>query len=426
MTPAPLAYELHRHRLANGLRLVVNPDRWAPVVAVNVWYDVGSAHEAPGRTGFAHLFEHLMFSGSAQVGPGEQLGRLQALGGEVNATTSFDRTNYFETVPAGVAALALWYEADRLGSLLDAIDQETLDTEREVVKEEMRQRYDNVPYGDAFARLVELVFGADHPYGHMAIGSMADLDAAGVDDVRAFFTTFYRPANAVVSLAGAIDPAEAVRLVEDYFGDLPAAPAPPRLTLPALPPLTGAPRLELTGAVPQDALYVAWRTPAFGQPGHEAVGLALTILADGLVARLHTDLVRTGLADAVGASDLGLSRGTSAAVAYATTREGVALADLEDALLASWAGFVEDGPTDDELSRAVAKTTRDWLSSLASLDTRADALSEATAVFDDPNRVNTWLGEIAGLGRDDVRRAARGFLQPDQRATLAYHRQEAP
>jgi predicted Zn-dependent peptidase len=174
-----LSYAIRRHTLGNGLRVVVNPDPWTPVVAVNLWYDVGSAHEAPGRTGFAHLFEHLMFAGSANVTSGEHLGALQALGGEVNATTSFDRTNYFETVPVGVTPLALWYEADRLGSLLDAIDQATLDTEREVVKEEKRQRYDNVPYGDAFAHLTDLVFGPDHPYGHMPIGSMVRAGGAG-------------------------------------------------------------------------------------------------------------------------------------------------------------------------------------------------------------------------------------------------------
>ncbi|MDR0416591.1 MAG: insulinase family protein, partial [Propionibacteriaceae bacterium] len=181
MNTRHLSYELHRHQLDNGLRVVVSPDPWVPVVAVNLWYDVGSAHESPGRTGFAHLFEHLMFAGAADVGPGEHLGALQALGGEVNATTSFDRTNYFETVPAGAAELALWYEAQRLGSLLEAVDQTVLDTEREVVKEEKRQRYDNVPYGDVMELILGQVFPEGHPYRHTVIGSMDDLNAAGVE-----------------------------------------------------------------------------------------------------------------------------------------------------------------------------------------------------------------------------------------------------
>jgi predicted Zn-dependent peptidase len=423
MKPRPLTYELHRHTLANGLRVVVNPDPWTPVVAVNLWYDVGSAHEAPGRTGFAHLFEHLMFAGSANVGAGEHLAQLQALGGEVNATTSFDRTNYFETVPAGVAPLALWYEADRLGSLLDAIDQAVLDTEREVVKEEKRQRYDNVPYGDAFAHLVDLVFGAGHPYGHLPIGSMADLDAAGVADVQAFFRAHYRPANAVLTLAGAVGAEEGFRLAEEYFGELPATPPPPRLEIAPLAPLAGGDRRELARPVPQDALYVAWRVPPFGVTEHEAAGLALSVLTDGLTARLYEALVRTQLADAVGASDLELARGNSMAIVYATAVDGVAPEAVEATLVETWRRFLDEGPTADELQRVLARATRDWLATLAALDSRADSLSEATLVFDDPGRVNTWLTELAALGADEVRAAARAWLDPADAVTLVFRKE---
>ena len=167
--------------------MIASPDHAAPSVAVNLWYDVGSRHEQPGRTGFAHLFEHVMFQGSPHVESGQHIGLLQAAGASVNATTWFDRTNYFETLPTGGLDLALWLEADRLGTLLDALTQESLDNQREVVKEEKRQRYDNVPYGDAMQRLIELTFPADHPYGHTVIGSMDDLNAATLDDVRTFF-----------------------------------------------------------------------------------------------------------------------------------------------------------------------------------------------------------------------------------------------
>ncbi|MDR1808281.1 MAG: insulinase family protein [Propionibacteriaceae bacterium] len=423
MKPRPLTYELHRHTLANGLRVVVNPDPWTPVVAVNLWYDVGSAHEVAGRTGFAHLFEHLMFSGSAHVRAGEHLAALQALGGEVNATTSFDRTNYFETVPAGVAELALWYEADRLGSLLDAIDQATLDTEREVVKEEKRQRYDNVPYGDAFQFLVGLVFGPDHPYGHLPIGSMADLDAASVADVHDFFQTYYRPANAVLTLAGAVTADEGRALAETYFGGLPATPAPPRPDVAPLPPLAGLPRQTVTRAVPQHAVYCAWRVPPVGGTVAEALGLALSVLGDGLTARLYEALVRPGLADSVGTTDLELARGNSVAVAYATARDGVTPAALEEALVTAWQGFLDEGPAEAELQRAVARATRDWLSALAGLDTRADAFSEATLNFDDPGRVNTWLAELAEIDAAAVQAAARDWLDPAQRATLVFEKE---
>jgi predicted Zn-dependent peptidase len=425
MSIPPLDYEIHRHKLTNGLRVVVSPDRWAPAVAVNLWYDVGSAHESHGRTGFAHLFEHLMFAGSAQVRNGEHLGALQSLGAEVNATTSFDRTNYFESVPTGVTELALWYEAERLGSLLDAIDQEALDTEREVVKEEKRQRYDNVPYGDAFADLVELAFGADHPYGHLPIGSMADLDAAQLADVHAFFRTHYRPANAVLTLAGAVSAEDGFRLVESYFGDLDASLAPPALTIATLPPQEGLPRRVVTRPVPQDALYLAWRIPPFGRTEHEATSLALSILADGLTARLHNDLVRAELADAVGSSDLELTHGNSLAVISASVRDGVDPGRVEDQLVATLGRYLAEGPTPAELRRAIARSTRDWLFALASLDSRADALSEATLVFDDPGRINTWLTQIGDLTLDDVHAAARDHLDPVHRATLLY-RQERP
>src|SRR5690606_21028785 len=207
--PPPTSYPIIQTVLENGLRVIASPDHAAPSVAVNLWYDVGSRHELPGRTGFAHLFEHIMFQGSAHVEAGQHIGLMQAAGAVVNATTSMDRTNYFETLPTGGADLALWLEADRMGTLLDALTQENLDTQREAVKEEKRQRYDNVPYGDAMQRLIQLTFPSEHPYGHTTIGSMDDLNAATLDDVRAFFATHYLPNNAVLTIAGDLEAEDA-------------------------------------------------------------------------------------------------------------------------------------------------------------------------------------------------------------------------
>ena len=201
-TAVPLGYPIHEHTLENGLRVVVSPDHAVPFVAVNLWYDVGSRDEQPGRTGLAHLFEHVMFQGSENVASGEHFNTLQASGATGNATTWFDRTNYFEAVPTGVLDLALWLEADRMANLLPALTQENLDTQREVVKEEKRQRYDNAPYGDTIDHVLALAFPPEHPYGHTVIGSMADLDAASLDDTHAFFTRWYSPANAVLTLVG--------------------------------------------------------------------------------------------------------------------------------------------------------------------------------------------------------------------------------
>ncbi|HEU4546768.1 MAG TPA: pitrilysin family protein, partial [Microlunatus sp.] len=280
-------YPVHRHRLDNGLRVIASPDHAAPSVAVNLWYDVGSRHEQPGRTGFAHLFEHVMFQGSGGVESGQHIGLLQAAGASVNATTWFDRTNYFETLPSGGLDLALWLEADRLGSLLDALTTENLDNQREVVKEEKRQRYDNVPYGDAMRRLIELTFPADHPYGHTVIGSMDDLNAATVEDVAAFFATHYVPNNAVLSIVGDCDPEAAFAKAETYFGHIPAGAQPVAPADEPLPPLTGLPRQETSADVPADAAYLTWRLPAVGTASFDAIDLGMTVLGHGQTSRLH-------------------------------------------------------------------------------------------------------------------------------------------
>jgi predicted Zn-dependent peptidase len=193
-------------RLANGLRLIISVDRLAPVVAVNLWYDVGSKHEVEGKTGFAHLFEHVMFQGSRNVKKAEHMALVQAAGGTLNGSTWLDRTNYYETLPSHQAELALWLEADRMGTLLDALSQENLDNQREVVKNEKRWSYDNRPYGSWYEKLQGHLYPAEHPYHHTTIGSMADLDAASVEDVSAFFRTWYAPNNAVLTVVGDVDP----------------------------------------------------------------------------------------------------------------------------------------------------------------------------------------------------------------------------
>src|SRR6187401_3196013 len=212
-------------RLDNGLRVIVAEDHLAPVVAVNLWYDVGSKHEVPGKTGFAHLFEHVMFQGSRHVAKAEHIALVQAAGGTMNGSTWLDRTNYFETLPAHQLELALWLEADRMATLLDALDQENLDNQREVVKNEKRQSYDNRPYGSFYEKLMATVFPADHPYSHTPIGSMEDLDAASLDDVISFFRDWYAPNNCVLSIVGDVDEEAAFEAAERYFGPIPANPA---------------------------------------------------------------------------------------------------------------------------------------------------------------------------------------------------------
>src|SRR5215210_2768587 len=225
-----------RHRLANGLRVVLSPDPSAPVVAVNLWYDVGSRNERAGRTGFAHLFEHMMFQGSANVPEMAHFALIEQAGGSLNGSTWLDRTNYYETLPAHYLELGLWLESDRLGWLLPAMTQEKLDNQRDVVKNERRWRVDNQPYGDWDERLQAMLYPPDHPYHHSVIGSMEDLDAVSLEDVEQFFRTYYAPNNAVLTLCGDFDPAEARRLIDRWFGPIPRGPA--------IPPLPGRPVLE--------------------------------------------------------------------------------------------------------------------------------------------------------------------------------------
>jgi predicted Zn-dependent peptidase len=423
--PYRLNYPIHQRTLGNGLRVVVSPDHSVPLAAVNLWYDVGSRDERPGEFGWAHLFEHLMFSGSAHVGSGEHLNALQALGGSVNATTWFDRTNYFETLPVGALDLALWMEADRLATLPDHLDDASVETQREVVKEEKRQRYDNVPYGDAMPQLVELVFGPDHPYGHTTIGSMADIDGATVEGAATFFRNHYRPDNAVLTIVGDITAKDAFKRAERYFGHLPSWNRRVRPAAVALAPLTGVTTREVTGRVPAAATYYAWRLPARDTWGFDACELALSVLGGGQTSRLHRELVRSQrVAAGVGASAMPLIGGTSFGVVNVRALPGQDIDAAHRAALVQIERLADAGPTQAELDRAKAQFAREWLTELARFDSRADLIGAYATLHDDPDRVNRKLEEVERLTLDQVAEACSAFLEPGQRAQLDY-RQEA-
>jgi zinc protease len=419
--PDELRYPLHDHTLPNGLRVVINPEHHAPVVAVNLWYGVGSRDEDPGRTGLAHLFEHVMFQGSEHVASGEHFDLLQAAGATGNATTWFDRTNYFEAVPTGALELALWLEADRMGRLLPALTQANLDNQREVVKEEKRQRYDNAPYGDTIARLLPLAFPAEHPYGHTVIGSMADLDAATLEDAHAFFQRWYSPANAVLTLSGDVDPDRGLALAERHFGPLSARSHPTRPAPPSLPPTSGVPRDSAAGDVPAAQLYLQWRTPPRSHPDADAVDIALSILGGSETSRLYRTLVRdSDLASSAGAGALPLAVGNSLSHVFARARDGVDLSALEDACLTEIQRLAEDGPTDAELHRVHVQFEREWLTDASRLESRADLISGLTMLDGDPQRLNRRVTEVVAVDAAAVRGATRRWLAPEARAVLEY------
>ncbi|WFE94400.1 pitrilysin family protein [Micromonospora sp. WMMD987] len=417
-------------RLDNGLRVVVSEDRTAPAVAVNLWYDVGSRHEPAGQTGFAHLFEHLMFEGSVNVAKTEHMKLIQGSGGSLNATTNPDRTNYFETVPAEHLELALWLEADRMGGLVPALTQETLDNQRDVVKNERRQRYENVPYGDAWLRLLPLLYPPGHPYHHATIGSMADLNAADLATFQAFHRTYYAPDNAVLTVVGDTTATEVFALARRYFGAIPA-----RGDIPAAPDghtvtSTGRPAVEtVTAEVPAARVYVAHRTHPFGSPGYDVATVAATVLGSGRGSRLYQRLAdgeRLAQPDLVGAYGVDLAHAPAPLIATATARPGVSA----ERLAAGVAEVVDElatvPVTSAELDRAKALLSTAWWRQMATVDGRADALGRYATQFGDPaktaDRLSGWLSVTAG----QIAELAADVLTPADRVTLTYLPEETP
>jgi len=413
---------IERYTLPNGLRVVLSRDDLAPIVAVNLWYDVGSKHEKPGKTGFAHLFEHMMFQGSAGVAKGEHFGLVQKAGGTLNASTWLDRTNYFETLPSHELELALWLESDRLGGLLPAMTQEKLDNQREVVKNERRLRVDNQPYGTWDEKVQELLYPPTHPYHHSTIGSMADLDAASLEDVSEFFATYYAPNNAVLTVAGDFDRGAAEAMIERHFGPLPAnpdLPAPPDVSV---APLVGSEVREVVpDRVPLPRVYLAHRMPIFGTPGFDALEVGADVLGAGRASRLYSVLVRERqLAQDVVVFPFPFVGGATIFAMWATARPGVEAGTLEEAVLAEVDRLSAEGPSDEELERAQNLHAASVESSLERIAERADRLSMYGCLFDDPGRINTEVSRYASVTAEQIREVMQGVLRPDNRVVLTY------
>ena len=415
---------IERYTLDNGLRVILSEDHTLPVVAVNLWYNVGSRNERPGRTGLAHLFEHMMFQGSQNAAAGQHISLVQRAGGSINGTTWLDRTNYFETLPASQLELALWLESDRMGFFLPALTQEKFDNQRAVVKNERLQRVDNAPYGDWDERLQRLLYPEDHPYHHSVIGSMEHLDAATLDDVRDFFRTYYAPNNAVLTLCGDFDPAEARLLVEKWFGSIPRGPeVPPLPGRPALDPLHIGREVRETveSAVAVPRIYLAYRIPPYGADGYYAGDLVSEILASGKSARLYRSLVRERqVARAVAAFVLPVVTGAAALILRGNAPPGEDPAILEGALLEEVARLGAEGPSREELDRALVGLEARRMMELQKVNERADQLSMLATLFDAPELINTELDRYRAVTADDVRRFVAEHLHDRNRVVLTY------
>jgi zinc protease len=408
--------------LDNGLFVTLSEDHTAPIVAVNLWYHVGSANERAGRTGFAHLFEHMLFQGSAHVGSNEHFELIQRAGGTLNGSTWLERTNYFETVPSNELALALWLEADRMGELLPAMTQEKLDTQRDVVKNERRWAVDNQPYGTMLEKMQELVFPSSHPFQHSLIGSMDDLSAASLDDVAQFFATYYTPDNAVLSIAGDFDGAETRKLIVDYFGPIPRGKGKPPLPPMDLPPVFGERRRELVyDNVSLPRLFMAFRSPLFGSEEYYAASVTSALLGLKRGSRLHRSLVRERqIAADVSAFTFDLAKGTDLLVVDVTARPETSASQLEEEVEREIDRLHSDGASEAEVRRAIALIETDLTASLQSAGERADRLSMFATFFKEPRLINEQANRYASVTVEQVNRIISERLGDDNRANLIY------
>ena len=406
-------------QLPNGLRVVVAQDRSTPVVAVNVWYHVGSGYEKPGRTGFAHLFEHIMFEGSKNVKEGDFDNLLEAAGANNNGSTTTDRTNYFEILPSNALELALWLEADRMGGLLDVMTPEKLDGQREVVKNERRQRVDNQPYGRLWEIAAEALYPAGHPYSWTTIGSLADLDSAGIEDVREFFRTYYAPNNASLAIVGDVDPQQVRTLVEKYFGWIPRGEAVQRPQLP-VPPIAQTRHLVQEDRVTLPQVSLVWRTAPAYSPDEAALNALGQILAGGKSSRLYERLVyNERVAQTVSAfNDANLLSGD-----FWITLRGRATTDLdalEKAALEEVQKLAAAPPSADELRQVVNTIQTGFVGSLETAIGKADQLNSYLYYTGDPGFAAKDLARYQALTPADIQRAAQEYLAGENRIVISF------
>ena len=419
-----IKYEVYA--LQNGLRVIIAEDHRLPLVAVNLWYHVGPAYEEPGRTGFAHLFEHMMFQGSKHVPANAHIGMLEAAGAsDLNGTTDFDRTNYFETVPSHQLELAIWLEADRMGTLTETLTKQKLDNQREVVKNERRQSFDNQPYGSWLEKALAYVYPESHPYHHSVIGSMTDLTNASVEDVTSFFKTYYAPNNAVLVIAGDLDLAEAKALVRKRFSWIPRGPAVPTRPSMTIGPVIGTEHREVVqdANASAPAIYVAYRVPPARATDGPAVDLLGDIMAGSTASPLYRTLVRDKqIAVAVQSFNIGLVDGADMLVFVALGKPGTNADSLEKALMTE----LDKGGT--LVTQALLDRSRagsryqvvNGLQSTGGFGGRADQLAEGFTYYRDPNHVNNILARYDAVTVAQLKRLAASRLIPTNRVRLVF------
>jgi zinc protease len=418
-TKAPasqVSLTVERHRLENGLRVVLNPDHTIPTVALAVYYDVGSRNEERGRSGFAHLFEHMMFQGSQNVGKGEHFQLVMNRGGSVNGTTSEDRTNYFETLPSNELALGLWLEADRMRSL--QITQENFENQRQTVMEERRQSYDNRPYMQSMLRINELSFGDYFPYAHSTIGDMQDLQNAPLAAVKEFFDTYYAPNNAVVSIAGDFEPAQALGLVQQYFGKIPGAKVPP-FTTPDPAPQTAERKDSMLDPLAElPAFHIAYHIPTDRSPDHYPLELLASVLGDGESARLYQKLVKDKeILQEIDVNTDG-RRGPDLFSFWGICAQGHAPEEARTLIFGELSTIAQKGISAQELDKAKNRMRANFVFGLENNLQRASRLAEYETFYGDATLLMAELERYSAVTLDDVKRVAGLYFAQTNRTVL--------
>jgi zinc protease len=418
--PAKIEVKYTQFTLPNGLSVILHEDHSVPIATVNVWYRVGSAREKPGRTGFAHLFEHLMFMGSGHVKPGEFDQWLEAAGGDNNASTGNDRTNYWINVPSNALELALFLESDRLGYLLDTMTPKTVDAQRDVVKNERRQSVENQPYGIADVVLGETLFPEGHPYHWPVIGYMPDLTAASYEDVVDFFKKYYTPSNASLVVAGDIDPVKTRPLVEKWFSDVKPGPRAEPAAIPAVM-LTDVKKKTITDRVQLPRLYLAWITPRHLEPGDAALDVVAAVLTGGKNARLYKRLVY----DMQIAQDVNAFQASAALAStfeiVVTPRPGHTIAEVQKIVDEELRKLQQEEPSAREVERALNQFEASFynrMERVGGFGGKADQLNSYFVEAGDPNWFNEDLERYRSLDPSNVRAAAAQFLPLDRRVEL--------
>ncbi len=404
--------KFEKFTLPNGLEVILAPDPSTPLVAVNIWYHVGSGDEVPGKSGFAHLFEHMMFQGSKNVGNDKHFAILRKLGSdEINGTTNADRTNYFEVVPANQLETGLWLESDRMGHLLDILAKGELDNQIDVVRNERRQNYDNVPYNKARFAMLAALYPDGHPYRYMTIGKHEDLVAASVDDVKSFFKTWYVPSNATLALVGDFDPAVAKQLVQKWFGSFPTSTKPTVVVVPA--PV--APAQTITVDDPFAKLRqvtFAWHSPANYAPGDAELDIAASALTEEGTGRLYKSLVYDKqLAQSVRANQGGSTFSGVFSITV-TLRSNADLAAVQQIVNDEVAKLSREPLDAKEISRVVAAQESRAIYRLESLNARANVLQEFNQFLGDPDRITFDLDRYRNATADKIRTHVAAFLSP--------------